>query len=147
MPDGLPDQQADPDEGHRQSELDPIGVDLLIFVESFGGGEHVAVHAGDMPVRDDRVDNAEEHQRDVEDQEGGGNAQGMERRRHEDGGRAEQDGDVGLEAQAAGGHVAGLAEDALVDDLLAVELVFELLQLLLHLEEGGIGVFHVTAFF
>ena len=87
------------------------------------------------------------NQRDVEDQEGGGNAQGMERRRHEDGGRAEQDGDVGLEAQAAGGHVAGLAEDALVDDLLAVELVFELLQLLLHLEEGGIGVFHVTAFF
>jgi hypothetical protein len=100
-----------------------------------------------MPVRDDRVDDAEEHQRDVEDQEGGGSAQGMERRRHEDGGHAEEDGDVGLEAQAAGGRVAGLAEDAFVDDLLAAELIFELLQLLLHLEEGVITVFHVTAFF
>ena len=71
----------------------------------------------------------------------------MERRRHEDGGHAEEDGDVGLEAQAAGGRVAGFAEDALVDDLLAVQLILELVKLLLHFEEGGIGVFHVTAFF
>jgi hypothetical protein len=100
-----------------------------------------------MPVRDDRVDDAEEHQRDVEDQEGGGNAQGMERRRHENGGRAEEDGDVGLEAQPAGGRVAGLAEDALVDDLLAVQLVFELLQLLLLFRGGLLSVFSMLLHF
>ena len=62
-PEHIPYQDSEPEYDGGDCELEPLGVEFLVFGEFFSGGHQVLVHTGDVTVAEDGCDDADDHQR------------------------------------------------------------------------------------